>query len=68
MARPEKALIDLVHIRKNLRADEDLENMRLNRTAFRKIIDRKRRDDFMRAASAVVDPKKMELLRRYAGA
>lgn len=47
LASAEKALLDLFYIKPNLRDAADFEGLRINREAFRKLIDRGKMDDYL---------------------
>ncbi len=64
MAVPEKALLDLVHLRRDLQTSQDLENLRLDITQFRKMSANSRWKRYLNAVSSFMDQKKLGLLRR----
>lgn len=67
IASAEKAVLDFLYLRPDLRTEEDFAGLRINRNAFRRIVNRRKMNAYLRAFSQKLLAKRVKLLWRHIG-
>jgi len=65
IAEPEKALLDFLYLRSDIKNEDDVYELRINKEVFREIIDQKKIDNYLQKFNSEQLIKKMKLVSKY---